>query len=430
MDSIFLLFFAVFGCGLGLMTGLWPGSHSLTPIAAIWSIQPLIAQQTTPEQLASASLGLLIGWTAGSVVPSTLLFAPGDAHPGWVLPGAKLLLRGRALDAILWQNIGMLGALAALLALAPLLDGLLRPLRSIVQPHMSWVLLAVLTFMLLGEWPRAEMRHASRWRRLGSAWGYIGVSQLAFLLSGALGIVLARHSPLPPDVAYHGLMPAFSGLFTVPGLVQICMVGAGAPQQSEHACAPPAHLVIRGCGTGLAAGLFAGFLPVISGGIGSLLAGHATAQRDDRVFLVAHGASRMTYTAFGAVLLYLPGVVLTRGGFSALIAARWSPSGWEAFWTALGSLALCGSLALGAQWWVARVWARNAQRLPRRALSVAGIAVAVGMCAALTGLPGLAVLAVATCIGMLPVLFGTRRLNLLGVVLLPALLHMTGITVW
>jgi putative membrane protein len=426
MDSVFLLFFAIFGCLVGLGLGLLPGTHSLTPIAIMWSLAPALPLSTTPEQRAAASLGLVIGWTISATVPSTLLFAPGDSHPGWVLPGAKLLLRGRALDAILWQNLGMLGALAALLALAPLYDITLRPLRSIVQPHAPWMLLSVICFMLLGEWPRAEMRHASPWRRLGSAWGYIGVSQLTFALSGALGLVLSRHSPLPPEVAYQGLLPAFSGLFAVPGLIQMCVFGTRPPPQTSEACAPPTHLLVRGCGTGLAAGLFAGFLPVISGGIGSLLAGHATAQRDDRVFLIAHGASRMTYTLFSALLLFLPGVALTRGGLSGLIGARWMPSGWPLFWTMLGSAALCAAIAAVAQWTLARAWVRNAHRLPVGPFAIAGLVATLASCVALTGISGLVILGVATGIGMLPVIFGTRRLNCLAVVLIPALISMTG----
>jgi TctA family transporter len=45
---------------------------------------------------------------------------------------------------------------------------------------------------------------------------------------------------------------------------------------------------------------------------------------------------------------------------------------------------------------------------------------------ALTGLPGAGLLAVATGIGLLPVVSGSRRLNCLGVILLPTACNMSG----
>jgi putative membrane protein len=429
MDSVFLLFLAFLGCMGGFLIGLVPGTHHLTPVAVMWALSDAHGRLLEPEQLAWISLGALLGWIASSILPATLLFAPDDAHPGWVLPGAKLLLRGRGLEAVLWQNLGALGALLALLALAPLFDQILRPLRTLLQPHTPWMLTAIIAFMLIGEWPRAEMHHRSRWRRLASAWGYIGISQLAFVLSGVLGLVLARSSLLPAERAYQSLLPAFSGLFALPGLLQLVLHGRRAPAQQAHDAAACSNvlIVLRGCASGVAGGFFAGFLPVISGGIGSLLAGHASAQRDERVFLVAHGAARLSYALFAALLLFLPGITLARGGLSSLISARWLPSGWPLFWTALGSAALCGVFAFAAQWRIAQVWARHAQHVSVRALAATAAALLLGLVLALTGVPGLAVLAVASAIGLLPVLFGTRRLNCLAVVLVPATLNMLGV---
>jgi TctA family transporter len=43
-----------------------------------------------------------------------------------------------------------------------------------------------------------------------------------------------------------------------------------------------------------------------------------------------------------------------------------------------------------------------------------------------TGSAGLAICAVCTAIGLLPLLYGSRRMNCLGVILLPLAINMTG----
>ncbi len=421
-DAVLILC-ALAGAGVGTLIGLLPGVHIYAIVAGLWLFQRSGQLAITPEMLAFAGLGLVIGWTLGSIVPGVFFFAPGDEAPGWVLPGTKLLLRGQGLAGVAWQNAGALGALLGLLAFAPLFDAVVRPLRAILQPHLAWMLVAVMCFLLIGEWPRADMRNPVPLRRLMSAWAYLLASLLVFVLSGVLGWILARHSPLPADVHFQSMLPAFSGLFALPGIAQIWLFGRAVPQQSAHLSEPPSLIwVVRGVLTGMAGGFFAGFLPVISGGIGSVLAGHATAQRDDRAFMVANGASRMTYTLFSALLLFLPGVTLTRGGLSALLSTTWLPSGWRLFWIALAALGFCSVFAVWLQWRCAGLIARVAHQLPLRPIALASGLPLIGVVWAFTGWVGLLIMAVACTIGLLPVLFGTRRLNCLGVILVPVTL--------
>jgi putative membrane protein len=319
--------------------------------------------------------------------------------------------------------------LIGLLALAPVLDALLRPLRHILQPHMGWIVVAIIAFMVLGEWPRADDMNPSRWRRLSSAWVYLGAGLAVFLLSGALGLILMVRSPLAVESGAQSMLPVFSGLFTLPGMMQILLHGLSAPPQKPGPVAIGPGELIRGGLIGLAGGLFAGFLPVISGGVGAMLAGHAAAQREDRVFLIAQGANRAVYLLGSALLLFVPGLTLTRGGFAALLSLQYVPVGWRSYWLAVAIMALCGAAALAALWRFAPCLAQIAPRLPLRAIVIVNGAVCVALVYAFTGLAGLGVCAAATLIGLIPVAFGGRRLNCLGVLLIPVSLNMTGYAV-
>ncbi len=423
-----LMLVALFGAVFGALLALIPALHLYAVAALIW-IAPAPAEGAALEMRAFFLFGALVGWVIWQTPALALLFAPDDAALITVLPATKLLLRGRADAALRLLSAGMLAGLIGLLALAPLLDALLRPLRQVLQPHMGWIVVAIIAFMVLGEWPRADDANPSRWRRLGSAWVYLGAGLATFLLSGALGLILMVRSPLALESGAQSMLPVFSGLFTLPGMVQIMLQGRTAPPQTPGPVDISPNEWVRGGLIGLAGGLFAGFLPVVSGGVGAMLAGHAAAQREDRIFLIAQGANRTAYLLGSALLLFVPGLTLTRGGFAALLSLHLVPAGWRAYWLAVAVLALCGALALGALWRLAPRLARLAPRLPLRAIVTVNGAVCLALVYAFTGVAGLGVCGAATLIGLIPVVFGGRRLNCLGVLLIPVSLNMTGYAV-
>jgi len=175
-----------------------------------------------------------------------------------------------------------------LLALAPIAAQVLGPLREIVAPHFHWILAAITVYMLMAEWPKGGDRGATTLARVLDAWKGLGAGLLTFLLSGILGFVLLYKSPVPTDVSFQNLLPAFVGLFALPWVLENLFSGAPIPQQhlADSIDAPPGAIA-WGIGAGTLGGLIAALFPVITGGLGGYLAGHATAQRDDRVFIIS-----------------------------------------------------------------------------------------------------------------------------------------------
>lgn len=418
-----LLTCALLGVLLGALLSLIPAVHIYSAAAVA---MPLIAETATGAA-AFLCLGMLLGWVFVGNVPSVYLFAPDEGTASAVLPATRMLLQGRADHALHLLIAGALGSLIALIALAPIGDVVLRPFLQIVQPHLAWMVPTVIVFLVLGEWPRVDETHPTPLRRLAAAWAYLGAGQLTFWLSGLLGMVLMYRSPLPLDAAQQNLLPAFTGLFTLPGLLQILLFGRQPPRQTIDHTAPAMGSLLRGVIIGIGGGLFAAVLPVISGGIGSLLAGHASAQRDDKIFLIAQGASRTAYMVGGYLLLFLPGVAVARGGMSALIVTRDAPDGWHMFWAAIAATAIGGILAAALAMACSRAWAHAAHRLPARPAAGAALSAAVLVTWQFTGAAGLGIAAVATLIGLIPILGGGRRMNALGVLLIPISLNLAGV---
>ncbi|MFC1465944.1 MAG: tripartite tricarboxylate transporter permease [Candidatus Brachytrichaceae bacterium NZ_4S206] len=412
----------VIGCGLALL----PGLHvfNVAGLALLLSARGVIG--LTDQALAMFLLGALVGWAVVNVIPAVFLFAPDDANVVVVLPTTKYLMRGRGAEAAMLVGAGSLGALLGLALLSPILDEVLRPLRAIVQPHTGWMLTAIIAFLLLGEWPRANDL-APPLRRLLSAWAYLGAGLLTFILSGLLGFVLLYRSPVAVESAFVNLMPAFVGLFAVPGLLQILLFGAKPPPQTTVLPAEiEPRLLLRGSLTGLSGGLFASVLPVVSGGIGGLLAGHATAQWNDRLFMISLGASKVAYYMGSLLLLFVPGLTLTRGGMAWMLSSVYVPYGWRNYWLAVAGMALAGVVAFVILVGLARAVAKLINRFDVRWIAGGSLIAALAITMAFTGWGGFVIMLVATTVGLIPVIVGGRRLNCLGVLLLPITLNMIG----
>jgi putative membrane protein len=188
----------------------------------------------------------------------------------------------------------------------------------------------------------------------------------------------------------------------------------------------PASAVLRGTGAGVLGGFFAAFFPVVTGGIGGFLAGHATAQRDERAFIISQGASKIIYYVGGFLLFFVPGLHLTRGGMAWMVSTQYSTYTPERYYWATAAVLAAGIVAFFLSLLLTRLVIAITARVSYRWVSLATLGVLLLVVVGMTGLGGLAVCAVATGIGLIPVLWGSRRMNAMGVLLLPIALNMAG----
>lgn len=422
---------ALVGTALSSLLSLLPALHVYNVLGGI--ALGVFALQSSgmvlpPEVLVPLVTSLVVGWSLLNTVPSILLGAPDESSVFTVLPGQKYLMTGRGFEGVMITGVGgLVGAILIVAGIGPLAPKILPTLRIVFAPHVHWILWTVIVFLLMSEWPKGGNRGPSGWRKFGSAWAGLGVGLATFLLSGLLGFLLLYRSPVAVESAFQNIMPAFVGLFAVPWCLFNLLSATPLPRQhAPDTVELGGDLVLRGAAAGGLGGGFAAFFPVITGGVGGLLAGHATAQRDERVFLLSQGVSKMVYYAGAFVLFFVPGVNLRRGGGAWMMNQMLRPRSDYEYLLALGAVALSaaaaflllGPLTRGTLWVLGRI--------PYRASSALALGVVVALVGALTGWAGLAIAAVSTGIGSLPVLFGSRRLNCLGILLLPMASNMSG----
>lgn len=422
-----LLLWALLGAIIGGVVALIPALHvyNAAGLVLLWVVANPAA--LTPEALAFGGLGMVVAYAFLNTLPALYFSAPDESTLFVVLPAQRYLLDGRGPEAAWLSGIGGLGGLAVLLILTPIAPLIFPPLRTLTQPHLHWILGVIVIFMLMSEWPRGVSR-GTVWQRFWGTWRSLLIGWLTFALSGALGWVLMYHSPIPVNMAYQNLLPAFVGLFALPAvLLQAFTAGRLPPQHLNDTADVTPDLIGRGVAAGALGGLFAAFFPIVTGGIGGFLAGHATAQRDTRIFIISQGCNKVIYYVGAYWLFFMPNVHLTRGGLAALVSARYTAYTPETYYLAVSAMMFTGILAFFGLHLAARALAQIVPRLPQRWIAAGTLIALVGLVVGFTGAGGLAVAGVGTAIGLLPLLWGSRRMNCLGVLLAPVLGNLLGL---
>ncbi len=428
VDELALIGAALAGTVLSSLLSCLPALH-IYNVAGLMVLLTVKAEGLFPgEMLAMFMLGLVVGYAVVNTIPSIFFGAPDDSTLFVVLPGQRYLMERRGFEASVLTGVGGLGGLLVLLLLAPVMPRLFPVVRSVVGPHLHWILGAILVYMVLSEWPKGSDRGRSGLAKFFDAWRSLGVGLLTLFLSGLLGLVLFYSSLVPAEMAFQNLMPAFVGLFAIPWVLQNLLSQAQVPaQHASRSVDLSPGLIARGVGAGALGGLFAAFFPVVTGGIGGFLAGHATAQRDDRLFIISQGASKLVYYVGAFLFFFVPGLHLTRGGMAGMLSILYTPYTPATYWLAIAATLICGALAFGLLLVLSRAAIGLVSRVDYRWVSAGTLVLLVGVVAGLTGWGGLLIASVATAIGLLPVLWGSRRMNCMGVLLVPLTLQMAGL---
>ena len=426
-EMAIMLLTAVAGALIASVLSLVPALHIYNVAGFIVLATATLGEIVPPEYLAMFFLGMITSYAMLNTIPSIFLSAPDDSTIFVVLPGQKYLLQRRGYEAVVLTGIGSLGGIAVLALLTPVASSLFPALRAILQPHLHWILWTVIAYMLISEWPKGSDRAPAGIARWWDGWKSLIAGLFTFLLSGLLGFILLYRSLVPVTVAYQNLLPAFVGLFAVPWILQNILSRVELPEQHvpQTVDATP-WLFLRGTFAGALGGLFAAFFPVVTGGIGGFIAGHATAQRDDRLFIISQGASKVIYYVGGFLFFFVPGLHLTRGGMAWMLSSLWSAYTPQTYYLAVAAVVLTGVISFFLLLLMTRLAIKLVGKVHYRWISLGTLAVLLAIVVGMTGLGGLLICGVATGIGLIPVLWGSRRMNCMGVLLLPIALNMVG----
>jgi len=433
MEAILTIISAMAGCLAGCLLACVPALHIYNVMGlamlGIYSLGPEAI--TIPAAvLVPVMIGLLVGWSMANTIPSVLLAAPDESALLTVMPGQKYAMAGRGFEAVIFTAFGGLaGIFLLVLVVGPLAPVLMPTFHAVFRKHTHWILWVVIVFMLMSEWPRLGNRGQGGWRKFLQAWAPLCAGLLTFFLAGLLGFILRYRSPIAVDAAFQSMMPAFAGLFAAPWLILNIIARVELPDQdTSFPAGVAARPGLRGVCAGFLGGSFAAYFPGITGGIGGMLAGHASSQRDDRMFLISQGTSKVVYYVGAFLLFFIPDESHARGTAAWLIRGIYHPQhSAHDYYMALASIAIAGALAFILLIPLTRAVILIVERAGYRRISMLALGLVVALVFTVTDWQGLLVLATATGIGLIPPLFHSRRLNCLGIILLPMACSMSGL---
>ncbi len=421
--AYFTILGVLFSCGISFL----PALHIYNVLGIFLFLVLKFGVALAPMQLVALCTGMIVGYSILNTVPATY-FGPGDESLSYyVLPSAQWVETGRGYESVILTGVGALGGLVLLAVCAPVFMWIMPGLKTITSPHMFWILGAVIAYMILSEWPKGVSQSRNCWANFFEGWGFLSVGIATFFLSGLLGFIVMSRTMVPIDFAFQSITPVFVGLFALPWLITNLINAGRIPRQHPaESMDLDWELFFKGTFGGFLGGFFAAFIPIVTAGVGGLLAGHATAARDSRQFVMSYGTCKTVYYVGSFLLFFLPGLNLTRGGLAWIVTPMIATLTLKDYFVFVGMMLLSAGFSFLLLIPFTKICIWLVETIDYHLVSLIALFFTIPMVFYFTGWGGIAIMTVATGIGLLPVLFQARRMNLMGVLLLPVCLNMAG----
>lgn len=225
-------------------------------------------------------------------IPTMFLGVPDEATALSVLPGHYFMFQGRGKEAIRLVTVGGFGSLMVTVMLLPFFIMLLPGFYSLIKPYIAFILTIVSIYMIL---------------RLNKGIYEIFWSSIIFIFSGIMGWA-TLNSTVSPNVLLLTMFTGFYGVSTL--LFSLSQNSHLPPQDLDHNLKIDGS-IIRGILAGGIAGTILGFLPGMGPAQGSILAQEISGGKDmgenREGFLVAMGGVNVSDALFSLITIYLIG---------------------------------------------------------------------------------------------------------------------------
>ncbi len=426
-----VLSFTLIGTALGSLISFFPSLH-IYNVAGISLLLWGAFQNSLPEAgMVPFFTSLIVAFSFVNSIPMTLLSAADESASAIILPGAKNLLLGKGYETVVISGIGGLVGVVLLVVGTPFFYHIMPYINNITRPNLAWILLTVITYLVMSEWPKGAGHGKTVWQKFSGAWGNLFAGISVWVLSGLLGIIIINKSIITYQMAFQNIMPVFIGLFAVPSIIQNLLISFTIPKQHvpEDTIDLDFKTLVQSSYQGGLSGMLAGYIPLITMGIGSILAGAATALRGDKVFIVGGGVAKLLYYVGSFLFLFVLTPIspfgFSKGGLNIILKPYFSATGTDYF-LILSCIVLSGFISFILLLYLARVAIIVLEKLNFKYLYIGMLILVTAFIFLLTGWNGIFVMVVSTCIGTIPVFYHCRRSNLMGVLLIPITLNMAG----
>jgi len=418
------------GVTLATIFSLIPGLHIYSIlgfvvlfIIGLESIEPLVFSAFT--------ISMLMGYSLGSCISAVYFQTPDDSSVFMVFPSQKYLQDGRGYEAVYLTGLGaVVGAVFSCLLIIFGAE-FLTLLVDLLTPHSLWIIATAMLFVWLSEWPKHPGGKKTGVGNLAAAWVQLLMGLFVIIAAGIFGIYLFFSQLVPPERSFQGLAAAFVGLFAMPSLVQnLFSAKTDIPKQHlGKTIEGEASELIQGIAGGVIGGSIGMMIPSLTAGVGNTFARHAVAQSGDRSFMFSQGLSRTVYYIGAVLLLFIPGVIIRRGGAALFITMFYVPQTFSELIIIIAVVLITAAVGWFIFSLIAKGVTKSIHRINTRYISLFGMILMLFLTYYMLGYSGIFIMLVATAIGYLPLVFNTRRIHCISVITIPIMISMAGLTV-
>ncbi|MFO8017374.1 MAG: tripartite tricarboxylate transporter permease [Promethearchaeia archaeon] len=421
--------FGIIGVTAAMLLSLIPGFHVYSILGFV-VLFLLGAGTLDPLVFSSFTVSMLVGYCMGSSISAVYFQTPDDSSIFMVFPSQKYLDEGKAYEAVYLTGLGaVIGAVISCLLII-FGNEFLTYMVDLIVDHSLWIIATAMLFIWMSEWPKDPARQKTRIGRLAAAWVQLSMGLVVIIAAGILGILLFFSQLVPAERSFQGLAAAFVGLFAFPSLIQNLF--ASKKEIPKQNLGKTFELSSAELAQGIAAGVIGGsigmMVPSLTAGIGNSFSRHAVAQSGDRSFMLSQGISRTVYYVGAVLLLFIPGVIIRRGGAALFITLFYVPNTFGELLIIAATIFIVSAIGWYLFTLIANGITKSIHKIDTRYISIFGLIVMLTLTYLMLGNSGLIILAIATVIGAIPLLFNTRRVHCIAVITIPIMLSMAGLS--
>ena len=398
------IIFTLIGIILGVIAGILPGIHTNQFFVLIVSLLPLLSRFPS-----SAILGLIVATAVSNIflnyIPSIFFSVPDPSTVINVLPGHRMVLEGKGLDALFISLTGAFATLVVCVFTLPILLYLIPILHEFLYPHLHFLLIGLTIWMVMIE----------------KTWKKRFLSLFLFIISGIWGLLCLNSTIISSEWA---LFPTLTGMFGIAGLLmsmqEVTKLPTQIPKKDVDVGSIKKIIV-----SGLVAGLLIGVLP----GAGESQAGVLVSQftnMNQKEFLGSLAGINMSNMFFALVSLYSFGKI--RSGAAAAIDQVISDFNINHLIFSVGVILFSGGLSVLITWYTGKKMLKALERINYKRVSQIILMFTVGMVFWFTGVVGVFIMFVSTCLGLLPLLWGVKRTSNMGFLMVSTIIYFAGLT--
>ncbi len=389
----------IFGIIAGTITGLVPGIHVNLIAVFLLSISPLFLPYFSPIVLVVFIVAMATCHSFLDFLPSIFLGAPDEDTGLSILPGHKLLNKGRGYEATIYTLYGSCIGIIIILLSTPFFLFILPKLYTYIKTAMFFILVTASFYLILKEKKSKPLAF------------------IIFLLSGFLGIA-SLNLPIK-----NSLLPLLTGLFGASSLLTSIIKKQKIPRQKIRSLRKIKITKQEIKNSSIAAFLSAPlctFLPSLGSSQAAVIGSDITGETNKKQFLVLLGSINTTVSGLAFITLY--SIKATRTGAALAVNKVLSSLEFSHLLLILAAILFSGLTAFFLTIYISKFVARKISLISYQKLSIIILSFLAIISIVFSGFLGLLVFLISASTGLAAISAGIRRTHLMGALMVPTIL--------